>query len=337
MKRAAKRRFFTLLGAALLSIGLACGAFVYYALTELPAPPLPAQFNIKSGSSLRGAARQMTNAGVLRYPGLFVLLGRLKGEAGNLKAGSYEIDRPVTPLALLREITRGDYTLAGITFVEGWTFRQMRKAIDEHEAFKHETAGLADAEILRRLGAEASSPEGWFFPDTYFFSSGSSDLAVLRRAHKLMRTQLAAQWEKRAPDLPLASPYEALILASIIEKETGRTEERPLIAAVFANRLRRGMKLQTDPSVIYGMGAAFDGNLRKADLLADTAHNTYTRGGLPPTPIAMPGLASLTAALNPASDDVLYFVARGDGSHYFSRSLGEHERAVTKYQKSGRR
>jgi UPF0755 protein len=337
MKRRPRRKLLALFSAALLSIGLACVAFAYYALTELPAPSLPVQFNIKSGSSLRGAAGQMANAGVLQHPELFVLLGRLKNDAGNLKAGIYEIDRPVTPLDLLRKITQGDYTLAGITFVEGWTFRQMRRAVDDHGGFKHETAGLADADILQRLGIEESAPEGWFFPDTYFFSNGSSDLAVLRRAHNLMKSHLAAQWEKRAPDLPLASPYEALILASIIEKETARADERALIAAVFVNRLRVGMKLQTDPSVIYGMGKAFDGNLRRNDLTADGLYNTYTRPGLPPTPIAMPGLASLTAALNPARSDVLYFVAKGDGSHHFSRSLGEHDRAVTKYQRSGRR
>ncbi|HKA42136.1 MAG TPA: endolytic transglycosylase MltG [Burkholderiales bacterium] len=337
MKRKPRRRLLAFFSVVLLSAGLVCAGLAYYALTELPAPTLPAQFNIKSGSSLRGAAGQLAGAGILRHPELFVLLGRLMGEAGNLKAGIYELDRPVTPLDLLRKITRGDYSLAGITFVEGWTFSQMRKALDEHEAFKHETAGLADADILRRLGIEGATPEGWFFPDTYFFSNGVSDLVVLRRAHTLMKSHLAAQWEKRAPDLPLASPYEALILASIIEKETGRADERALIAAVFINRLRIGMKLQTDPSVIYGMGKAFDGNLRRNDLVADGLYNTYTRPGLPPTPIAMPGLASLTAALNPARSDVLYFVAKGDGSHQFSRSLGEHERAVTKYQRSGRR
>jgi UPF0755 protein len=337
MKRRSSGWFSGLLAGVLTAGGFLCAVFAYYAYTDLPAPSLPVQFSIKSGSSLRAAARQMTQAGVLRHPELFVLLGRLKGEAARLKAGTYELDRPVTPLALLRKVTQGDYTLAGITFVEGWTFGQMRKAMDDHEAFRHETAGLPSAEIVRRLGIEGASPEGWFFPDTYFFTSGSSDFTVLRRAHELMKSHLAAQWDKRAPELPLKSPYEALILASIIEKETGKGAERPRIAAVFANRLRLGMKLQTDPTVIYGMGAAFDGNLRKVDLLADTPYNTYTRTGLPPTPIAMPSLPSLAAAVNPARDDVLYFVAKGDGSHQFSRSLGDHERAVTKYQKSGRR
>jgi len=200
-----------------------------------------------------------------------------------------------------------------------------------------EVAGELGHGLRQRLGIEQQTPEGWLFPDTYYFSHGTSDLRILQRAHSRMKSHLAAQWEKRAPDLPLATPYEALILASIIEKETGKAEERRLIAAVFANRLRLGMRLQTDPTVIYGLGEAFDGNLRKADLLADNPWNTYTRGGLPPTPIAMPGLGSLAAALTPAPSDALYFVSKGDGSHYFSRSMGEHDRAVTKYQKSGRR
>jgi UPF0755 protein len=337
MKRRNKGGWIALLVGTLLSIGLVGGAFTYYALTALSVASLPAQFNIKSGSSLRGAAQQMADAGILSHPELFVVLARLLGESGNLKAGIYEIDAPVTPLELLRKITEGDYSMAGITFVEGWTFKQMRKVLDEHKAPNHDTRGLSDAEILQRLGITEASPEGWFFPDTYYFSNGSSDLRILRRAHNLMKSHLAAQWEKRAANLPIASAYEALVLASIIEKETGKAEERPLIASVFVNRLRLGMRLQTDPTVIYGMGEAFDGNLRRADLTADTPHNTYTRAGLPPTPIAMPGLASLAAALNPASEEALYFVARGDGSHHFSRSLAEHERAVTKYQKSGRR
>ncbi len=322
---------------ALLSIGLAGGAVAYYALTALPVASLPAQFSIKPGSTLRSSAQQMAGAGILSHPGIFVVLARLLGEAGNLKAGIYEIDAPVTPLELLRKITEGDYTLSGITFVEGWTFKQVRKVLDEHAASNHDTRGLSDAEILQRLGMSQTSPEGWFFPDTYHFSNGTSDLRILRRAHNLMKSHLAAQWESRAANLPIASPYEALVLASIIEKETGKAEERPLIASVFVNRLRLGMRLQTDPTVIYGMGEAFDGNLRRADLTTDTPYNTYTRTGLPPTPIAMPGLASLAAALNPARVEALYFVAKGDGSHHFSRSLAEHDRAVTKYQRSGQR
>ena len=196
---------------------------------------------------------------------------------------------------------------------------------------------LTDAEILQRLAIEYPSPEGLFFPDTYHFSQGVSDLSILRRAHQLMQKHLAAQWERRAPDLPLSNPYEALILASIVEKETGKAVERSLISGVFLNRLRIGMRLQTDPTVIYGLGERFDGNLRKQDLVTDTPYNTYTRGGMPPTPIAMPGLASLHAALNPSRTDALYFVAKGDGSSHFSTNLDDHDRAVTKYQRSGRR
>jgi UPF0755 protein len=213
----------------------------------------------------------------------------------------------------------------------------MRTTLDEHPDLAHTTRALTDEEVLQRLDIKEVSPEGLFFPDTYHFASGSSDLRILERAHRLMQSHLEARWAARAPDLPLATPYEALILASIVEKETGREEERPLIAAVLVNRLRKGMPLQADPTVIYGLGEGFDGNLRKRDLLTDARYNTYTRTGLPPTPIAMPGLASLAAALNPPASDVLYFVSRGDGSSHFSRTLGEHERAVTKYQRSGRR
>ena len=337
MKRSGKSDLFALIVAGAVGLVWLAGAFAYYALTEMPVATLPAQFSIKTGSSLKSAAAQMKQAGVLRHPALFVLLGRLMGKATNLKAGFYEFDRPVTPLELLRKITQGDYSLVSITLVEGWTFRQVRKALADEPGIERQIGDLPDAQVAQRLGIEQPTPEGWFFPDTYYFSHGTSDLRILRRAHDLMKSHLAAQWERRAENLPIASPYEALILASIIEKESGKQDERPLIAAVFVNRLRAGMRLQTDPTVIYGLGEAFDGNLRRADLLADTAWNTYTRTGLPPTPIAMPGLASLAAALSPAPSDALYFVARGDGSHQFSRTLVEHERAVTKYQKSGRR
>jgi UPF0755 protein len=234
-------------------------------------------------------------------------------------------------------VTEGDYAQDVITLVEGWTFQQIRKALDEHPGVRHDTAGLGDAEIVQRLEIAQSSAEGWFFPDTYHFSKGTSDVAILRRAHRLMRATLTQQWEQRLPGLPLATPYEALILASIIEKETGQPSERRMVAAVFVNRLRLGMRLQTDPTVIYGMGTSFDGNLRKRDLAADTPYNTYIRSGLPPTPIALPGLASISAALNPAESDALYFVSRGDGTSHFSRTLVEHDRAVAKYQRSGRR
>ncbi len=313
----------------------AAGGLYYYAGSELPMERSPVTLELRAGSSLKTAAAQLGAAGVLRQPELFVLFARLHGEAGNLKAGNYEFARPLTPLSLLQRMTRGDVTQASITFVEGWTFRQMRKALHEHPKVRPETADLPEAELLQKLGISQPLAEGWFFPDTYHFSEGASDLTILRRAHQLMIRHLDQEWERRVPDLPLKSPIEALILASIVEKETGRAEERGMVASVFINRLRIGMRLQTDPTVIYGMGEAFDGNIRKRDLTTDTPYNTYTRAGLPPTPIAMPGLDALRATLNPVSSDAMYFVARGDGTSKFSRTLAEHERAVTQYQRRG--
>ena len=237
----------------------------------------------------------------------------------------------------MRKLTRGNYTALAITLVEGWNFRQIRKGLDDHPALKHDTTALSDSEILEKLGIPQRSPEGLFFPDTFHFSVGVSDINILRRSYELMSKQLAAQWSERDPRVPLGSPYEALILASIIEKETGRAVERSTISAVFQNRLRLGMKLQTDPTVIYGLGETFDGNLRKQDLMTDGPYNTYTRTGMPPTPIAMPSLGSRYAALHPAATDALYFVGKGDGSSHFSNTFEEHDRAVTKYQRSGKR
>jgi len=326
-----------LVGTLVVAAAICSAVFLQYATTEHASAPLPIQFNLKPGSSLRSAAQQMEQAGVLRDPARFVLMARLLGEAGNIKAGNYEIQTPVTPYRVLQKVTEGEVTQVSVTFVEGWTFKQMRKALDEHPSIMHRTSDLSDADILERLGIAEASPEGLFFPDTYHFGIGNSDLYVLRHAYRLMQSHLNAQWEKRSPKVPLASPYAALILASIVEKETSRAEDRPLVAAVFVNRLRKQMLLQADPTVIYGMGETFDGNLRKRDLVTDTPYNTYTRVGLPPTPIAMPGLASLVATLNPPDSDALYFVARGDGTSYFSRTLGDHERAVTKYQRTGKR
>ena len=319
----------------LATLGTAGGLY-YYADSALPMERSPVTLELRAGSSLKAVAAQLGAAGVLRQPELFVLFARLHGEAGNLKAGNYEFARPLTPLSLLQRMTRGDVTQVSITFVEGWTFRQMRKALREHPKVRLETADLSEAEVLQKLGIPQPLAEGWFFPDTYHFSEGASDLAILRRAHQLMVRHLDQEWGRRAPDLPLKSPVEALILASIVEKETGRAEERGMVASVVTNRLRIGMRLQTDPTVIYGMGEAFDGNIRKRDLTTDTPYNTYTRAGLPPTPIAMPGLDALRATLNPASSDAMYFVARGDGTSKFSRTLAEHERAVTQYQRRGR-
>ena len=337
LSRRTDRFLRALLGTAAAATVIFASAFAWYATAEIPTAPLPLQFNIKPGSSLRGAALEMERAGALRRPALFVLLGRLLGEARNIKTGNYELSEPVTPYRLLQKIAQGDVTQTTVRFVEGWTFRQLRRTLDEHPQVAHASRGLTDEEILQRLGIKENSPEGLFFPDTYHFAGGSSDLRILARAYRLMQSHLEARWTARPPDSPLATPYEALILASIVEKETGRDEERPLVAAVLVNRLRKGMLLQADPTVIYGLGETFDGNLRKRDLLADAPYNTYTRAGLPPTPIAMPGLASLMAALNPPATNALYFVSRGDGTSQFSSTLGEHERAVTKYQRSGKR
>jgi UPF0755 protein len=225
-------------------------------------------------------------------------------------------------------MTQGESTL-----VDGWTFAQWRARLDQHPDLKHETRDLAEAEIAARLGIEGGRIDGWLFPDTYLFDKQSSDLELFARAHRAMRKKLDGAWSERDQGLPYRNPYEALIMASIIEKETGRADDRTLVAAVFVNRLRKGMLLQTDPTVIYGLGEKFDGNLRKRDLQADTPYNTYTRSGLPPSPIAMPGTAAIQAALHPADSDALYFVARGDGSSQFSKTLDEHNKAVSKYQK----
>lgn len=332
------RRILRALGGALAVLAaLAVGGFYYYENQTLVFTPSPLTFDLKAGSSLRAASRELAGLGVINLPLLFELSGRLRGNAPHIKAGNYEFESPVTPLQVLQKITRGDATQMSVRFIDGWTFRQVREALDRHEAVKHDTQGMSNEAVARRLGIPDGAPEGWFFPESYHFSRGASDLAILRRAHRLMQAQLNAQWPKRQASLPLATPYEALILASIVEKETGKAADRAMVASVFINRLRIGMRLQTDPTVIYGMGASFDGNLRRRDLQSDTAWNTYTRGGLPPTPIAMPGLASIQAALNPADSKMLYFVARGDGSSQFSRTLEEHNAAVNRFQRSGQR
>jgi len=333
MFRALKSLF--LLG--ILAILGAGGWLWWFAHSPLHLGAPAVEFTIPPGSSLRAASRAIAQAGVDMRPWAFEALARVAGNPADIKAGQYEIQAGVTPLELLRKLARGEVALTEIVFIEGWGFKQLRAALDAHPDVRHNTKGLTDAEVMRRLEAPNGNPEGLFLPDTYRFAKGASDLEVLRSAYRAMGKRLAAAWAQRRPDLPLASPYEALILASIVEKETGRPEDRTMVAAVLVNRLRAGIKLQADPTVIYGLGNAFDGNLRKRDLVADTPYNTYTRDGLPPTPIALPGLASLEAVMNPARTDALYFVARGDGTSEFSRTLEEHNRAVTKYQLGGRR
>lgn len=309
------------------------GALGYYALRPLSLPVTPFEFETKQGSSLKGMARDLRKAGLLQQDWAFVWLVRLLGKSSEIQAGSYALTQPVSPLELTRIITQGEVSLRQVSIIEGWTFREMRAALNANPDITHDTLNLSDAEILQRIGAPESYPDGLFFPDTYNFAAGSSDLTILRRAYQAMQQRLQEAWDTRKPGLPLETPYQALILASIVEKETGTPGDRPMIAGVFVNRLRRGMLLQTDPAVIYGLGQSFDGNLRKKDLLTDNPYNTYIRPGLTPTPIALPGAAALQAALHPAQTDALYFVARGDGSSHFSGTLAEHNRAVNQYQK----
>ena len=289
--------------------------------------------SIESGTLPRAVAQAVKDAGVDVNPDLLYLWFRFSGQDRLIKAGSYELEAGITPHRLLAKLARGEETLRAVTLLEGWTFKQFRAALAKEDVLKPDSKGLTDEALMSLLGRAGQHPEGRFFPDTYTFAKGSSDIAVLRRALRAMDKRLAAAWAQRKPGAAVKTPDEALILASIVEKETGKATDRPMIAAVFNNRLRVGMPLQTDPTVIYGMGAAFDGNLRKKDLLADTPWNTYTRGGLPPTPIAMPGKESLLAAVQPAAGKALYFVSRGDGSSHFSDNLDEHNRAVNKYQR----
>ena len=334
-------RFFKVLFLLIIFASVAAaGGLYFFANQALVFKPASVSYDLKLGSNLRSVARELKTLGVLDVAGgplLFEILGRILGDAPHIKAGNYEIESPIAPLKLLQKMTRGDATQSAVRFIDGWTFKQIREALDTHEALKHDTKDLTNQAIARALGIADAQPEGWIFPETFHFSRGTSDLAVLKRAHQMMQSRLAALWAKRTASLLLATPYEALILASIIEKETGKAVDRPMIGSVFINRLRINMRLQTDPTVIYGMGDDFDGNLRRRDLQTDTPWNTYTRAGLPPTPIAMPGLASIQAALNPADSKMLYFVARGDGSSQFSRTLDEHNAAVNKYQRSGRK
>jgi len=319
----------------LLAVVLAAIAW-HWTHRPLPLPRTPYDFEIRSGASLASVARQLRDDGVLMHPMMLVGLARLHAVDRSIKAGSYELDAGVTLEQLLQKLTQGDVTQASLTIVEGTTFNELKRALRENPQLQKTVLDLPDAELLAQLGVTAPHPEGQFFPDTYFFAVGSRDVDLLRRAHRALAARLAAAWERRAPDLPLRTPYEALILASIVEKETGRPADRPLVASVFANRLRQGMRLQTDPTVIYGLGERFDGNLRKRDLESDTPYNTYTRDGLPPTPIALPSQAALDAATRPPASEYLYFVSRGDGSSAFSATLADHNRAVARFQRGAR-
>ena len=323
-----------LLALLLLALVLAAGSAWWWLNRPLALSADTVELSIEPGTPPREIAQAWVQAGVDAPALLLYEWFRWSGQSRKIRAGSYEIGPGTTPIGLLNKMVRGDETLAFARLIEGWTFRQFRAELAKADALKPTTATMTDEQVMAALGAPGVAPEGRFYPDTYAYSKGSSDLAVLKRALHAMNKRLETAWAERGPDTPLKSPEEALVLASIVEKETGVPADRARIAGVFANRLRLGMPLQTDPSVIYGLGTSFDGNLRKRDLQTDTPYNTYTRTGLPPTPIALPGQQSLLAAVQPADTKALYFVSRGDGSSHFSSSLEEHNRAVNKYQRS---
>jgi UPF0755 protein len=317
----------------LLLAAIGGGLFYYVLMTPLELRREVVTFDIPNGAKLKASAQLINEAGVEISPWLFTAAAKATRSEAKLKAGSYEVREGLTLWQLLKKLTRGDVNQGEIRLPEGWTFRQFRQRLNNTPDLQHTTEKMTDAELLQALQLPTPNPEGLFFPDTYLFNKNSKDIDILKRAHHIMLTRLEAEWTQRDANLPYRTPYEALTMASIVEKETGKAADRGLVAAVFVNRLKRGMRLQTDPTVIYGMGTRFDGNIRKADLQTDTPYNTYTRNGLPPTPISMPSLASLQAALHPAESEALYFVARGDGSSQFSRTLEEHNQAVNRYQR----
>ena len=325
------KKLLSLLLILALSVALAFAWWAWRPILAQDASPI--EFSIAAGSGVKQVTRQVTQAGVPVSPLLLEVLTRVSGNTNKLKAGVYKLEAGTSPWELVGKMVRGEFLMDSITIIEGWTFRQMREAIRQHPGLQHEASNWSEQELLAKIAPDYSVAEGLFYPETYIFAKGSSDTRIYRQAHALMMKRLNEAWEKRDPSLPYKTPYEALIMASIVEKETGQRSERAMIAGVFVNRLRKDMMLQTDPTVIYGIGERFDGNIRKRDLVTDTPYNTYTRKGLPPSPIALPGGESIHAALNPAKTEAMYFVARGDGSSYFSKTLREHEAAVDRYQR----
>ncbi len=329
------RWWVALLTLPVLAAAAVAAGVLWWLSQPLPLAGASAELSIEAGTTPKDVAQAWVDAGVRAPPWALYQWFRWSGQAKRIRAGSYEIEAGVTPRSLLDKMVRGDQTLLTLRVIEGWTVRQMREALAQAPQLKAVTVDWTDAALMQALGAPGVAAEGRFFPDTYAYSPGVSDLTVLKRAHAAMIRRLQSAWAERAAGIPLKTMDEALVLASIVEKETGRASDRALIGGVFSNRLRIGMPLQTDPTVIYGLGERFDGNLRKRDLLTDTPFNTYTRGGLPPTPIALPGMASLRAAVQPQATAALYFVARGDGSSVFSDNLADHNRAVNTYQRGG--
>ena len=319
----------------LLAVGVSAGyaTFARWLDSPMAIGDSPVTVDVPRGQPFAATLGELAARGLLEHPAWLRAYARVTGADARIKAGEYALPPGITPRGLIALLESGDVVQHSLTLVEGWTFRDVRLALENEPHLVHTLRGKDDATIMKALGEEGQSPEGLFFPDTYLFGKGTTDLEVLRGARTRMRRELESAWQSRAPGLPISTPYEALILASIVEKETALAAERPRIAGVFTTRLRRGMRLQTDPTVIYGIGPGFDGNLRRADLERDGPYNTYTRAGLPPTPIALPGAAALRAAVNPDERGEVYFVATGlpDGSHEFSRTLAEHEAAVRRY------
>jgi UPF0755 protein len=327
--------FVLIAGIALFAAGLVGRWYLFE--RPLPFKSDRVEFRVPAGSSVRSIAQSAQAAGIELNAEAMVAAARLAGSAQSLRAGRYSVERGITLSGLLAKLHAGDVVRERLTVVEGIAFREMRALLSAQTELRQDSARMSAEELLKTVGASETHPEGLFAPETYVYDPGISDLDIYRQAYRAQMKLLQDTWAGRQPDLPYTSPYEALIMASIIEKETGQASERAMIAGVFVNRLKLGMLLQTDPSVIYGMGAAFDGNLRKRDLLADGPYNSYTRAGLPPTPIALPGRASIEAALRPANTSALYFVSRGDGTSHFSATLAEHNRAVDSYQRCCRR
>lgn len=327
IKKIKKWLLLSILAAVLLTVWLA-----YYAITPLKLRPNSQEIEIQAKSSLRSIANQLVKQGVLKEPWRFILLAKLLKKESFLQAGSYTLNKNISPYQLLLSLNHGKTTQGAVTFIEGHTFAQMREKLANNDAVKQTITGLSESEILKLMGSQYQVAEGLFFPDTFYFDRNSADTVMLKRSYDSMQNKLAKAWLTRDANLPYKNSYEALIMASIVEKETGKPSERAMIAGVFINRLRLGMRLQTDPTVIYGMGLQYKGNIRKKDLLYDTPYNTYTRDGLPPSPIAMPGAAAIDAVLHPNTTKALYFVGKGDGSHAFSDNLEAHNRAVVKYQ-----
>ena len=316
----------------LVVVLLPAAAFGWWALRPIALAQAPLEASVHVGSSARGAAQQLRAQGATLSPTLFALLARLSGDATRLQAGNYLIDAGTSPWLLLQRMVRGGGRLLKLTVPEGWNYAQLLAALQRAPGLVDDVAGLDGAQIMQRIGAPPGlQPEGWFFPDTYMYAPGSSALQLLGRGYHAMRQQLAQAWAQRAPDLPLRDAEQALTLASIVERETGRAEDRARVAAVFVNRLRVGMPLQSDPTVIYALGARYDGRLHHRDMVVDSPYNTYVRSGLPPTPIALPGAAAITATLHPAASRALYFVARGDGSSAFSDTLQQQNAAINRY------